>query len=432
MTVQQAIEALHALPRLGAGQPGLARMQNLLAHLDNPEKDLPCIHIAGTNGKGSLAVMTASILTAAGYKTGLTISPYVVEFRERFQINGEMIPARTLAALAQKVLGAVDAIRQEGGDPPVQFEAVTALALLWFAKENCDFVVLETGLGGRYDATNAVPRKLVAAITRIGYDHQELLGDTLAEIAAEKAGIIREGCPVVCYPDQPDEAMGPILAAAAEAHTSIITPEKEDIRRLPGKRLENRIDYGGYRAALALPGAHQADHAAMAVEIALALWRNYGYEIPDDAIEAGLAAARMPARIEVLRRRPLLLLDGCHNPDGAKALAQTLQAAKYEENLVGVLGMLADKDYKTMLDTLAPCLAKAFTVTPNCPRALSGADLQREARFFMDAEAAPTVPQALRAAVRYAEDHNLAGVVVCGSLYLAAEARPWLLKEAEK
>ena len=330
------------------------------------------------------------------------------------------------------MLGAVDAIRQEGGDPPVQFEAVTALALLWFAKENCDFVVLETGLGGRYDATNAVPRKLVAAITRIGYDHQELLGDTLAEIAAEKAGIIREGCPVVCYPDQPDEAMGPILAAAAEAHTSIITPEKEDIRRLPGKRLENRIDYGGYRAALALPGAHQADHAAMAVEIALALWRSYGYEIPDDAIEAGLAAARMPARIEVLRRRPLLLLDGCHNPDGAKALAQTLQAAKYEENLVGVLGMLADKDYKTMLETLAPCLAKAFTVTPNCPRALSGADLQREARFFMDAEAAPTVPQALRAAVRYAEDHNLAGVVVCGSLYLAAEARPWLLKEAEK
>lgn len=432
MTVQQAIEALHALPRLGAGQPGLARMQNLLAHLGNPEKDLPCIHIAGTNGKGSLAAMTASILTAAGYKTGLTISPYVVEFRERFQINGEMIPARTLAALAQKVLGAVDAIRQEGGDPPVQFEAVTALALLWFAKENCDFVVLETGLGGRYDATNTVPRKLVAAITRIGYDHQELLGDTLAEIAAEKAGIIREGCPVVCYPDQPDEAMGPILAAAAEAHTSIITPEKEDIRRLPGKRLENRIDYGGYRAALALPGAHQADHAAMAVEIALALWRNYGYEIPDDAIEAGLAAARMPARIEVLRRRPLLLLDGCHNPDGAKALAQTLQAAKYEENLVGVLGMLADKDYKTMLETLAPCLAKAFTVTPNCPRALSGTDLQREARFFMDAEAAPTVPQALRAAVRYAEDHNLAGVVVCGSLYLAAEARPWLLKEAEK
>lgn len=146
----------------------------------------------------------------------------------------------------------------------------------------------------------------------------------------------------------------------------------------------------------------------------------------------GLAAARMPARIEVLRRHPLLLLDGCHNPDGTRALAETLTKAKYEENLVGVLGMLADKDYKQMLEILAPCFAKVYTVTPNCPRALSGQDLQKEARFHMDAEAVDTVPQALRAAVRYAEDNNLAGVVVCGSLYLAAEARPWLLKEAEK
>ena len=170
----------------------------------------------------------------------------------------------------------------------------------------------------------------------------------------------------------------------------------------------------------------------MAVEIALALWREYGYEISDDAIMQGLEAARMPARIEVLRRHPLLLLDGCHNPDGTRALAQTLQKAKYDENLVGVLGMLADKDYKKMLEILASCFAKVYTVTPDCPRALTGEDLQKEARFHMDAEAAGTVPEALRKAVRYAEDNNLAGVVVCGSLYLAAEARPWLLKEAEK
>lgn len=432
MTTQQAMEALHALPRLGSGRPGLDRMKNLLQHLGNPEQDLQCVHIAGTNGKGSLAAMTAAILTAAGYKTGLTISPYVVDFRERFQIDGQMIPPRTLASLTQKVLDAVEAIRQEGGEPPVQFEAVTALALLWFAREKCDLVVLETGLGGRYDATNVVPHTLVAAITRIGYDHTELLGDTLDKIAAEKAGIIKDGCVVVCYPDQPPEAMGPILTAVADAHTSIIMPEVEDIRLLPGKRLENRVDYGGYQASLGLPGRHQANHAAMAVEIALALWREYGYEIPDEAILQGLAEARMPARIEVLRRRPLLLVDGCHNPDGARVLAETLAKAQYEENLVGVLGMLADKDYKTVLETLAPCFAKVYTVTPDCPRALSAQELQREARFHMDAEAAASVPEALRAAVRYAEDNNLAGVVVCGSLYLAAEARPWLLKEAEK
>ena len=432
MTTQQAMEALHALPRMGQGAPGLARMQNLCDHLGNPEKELQCIHIAGTNGKGSLAAMTSSILTAAGYKTGLTISPYVVDFRERFQIDGEMIPTRTLANLTEKVLDAIDAIEAEGGEKPVEFEAVTALAFLWFAREKCDLVVLETGLGGRCDATNVVPHKLVAAITKIGYDHMEVLGDTLDKIAAEKAGIIKEGTVVVNYPDQPAEAMGPILTAAAEAHTSIITPDKDDLTLLRGKRLENRIDYGGYRAALGLPGTHQANHAAMAVEIALALWREFGYDISDDAILQGLADARMPARIEVLRRHPLLLLDGCHNPDGAKMLAATLTRADFEENLVGVLGVLADKDYKDMLSDLAPCFAKIYTVTPNCPRALSAEELQKEARFHTDAEAADSVADAIRKAVDYADENNLAGVVVCGSLYLAAEARPLLLKEAEK
>lgn len=432
MTTQQAIEALHALPRMGQGAPGLARMQNLCDHLGNPEKELQCIHIAGTNGKGSLAAMTSSILTAAGYKTGLTISPYVVDFRERFQIDGEMIPPRTLANLTEKVLDAIDAIETEGGEKPVEFEAVTALAFLWFAREKCDLVVLETGLGGRCDATNVVPHKLVAAITKIGYDHMEVLGDTLDKIAAEKAGIIKEGTVVVNYPDQPAEAMGPILTAAAEAHTSIITPDKDDLTLLRGKRLENRIDYGGYRAALGLPGTHQANHAAMAVEIALALWREFGYDISDDAILQGLADARMPARIEVLRRHPLLLLDGCHNPDGAKMLAATLTRADFEENLVGVLGVLADKDYKDMLSDLAPCFAKIYTVTPNCPRALSAEELQKEARFHTDAEAADSVADAIRKAVDYADENNLAGVVVCGSLYLAAEARPLLLKETEK
>lgn len=432
MTTQQAIEALHALPRMGQGAPGLARMQNLCDHLGNPEKELQCIHIAGTNGKGSLAAMTSSILTAAGYKTGLTISPYVVDFRERFQIDGEMIPPRTLANLTEKVLDAIDAIEAEGGEKPVEFEAVTALAFLWFAREKCDLVVLETGLGGRCDATNVVPHKLVAAITKIGYDHMEVLGDTLDKIAAEKAGIIKEGTVVVNYPDQPAEAMGPILTAAAEVHTSIITPDKDDLTLLRGKRLENRIDYGGYRAALSLPGTHQANHAAMAVEIALALWREFGYDISDDAILQGLADARMPARIEVLRRHPLLLLDGCHNPDGAKMLAATLTRADFEENLVGVLGVLADKDYKDMLSDLAPCFAKIYTVTPNCPRALSAEELQKEARFHTDAEAADSVADAIRKAVDYADENNLAGVVVCGSLYLAAEARPLLLKEAEK
>lgn len=430
MTVQQAIDAIHALPRLG-GSASLDRMQALLAALGNPEQQLKYIHIAGTNGKGTLAAMTASILTHAGYKTGLTISPYVLEFRERFQIDGEMIPPRTLAALAQRVLAACETLKARGAEP-VEFEAVTAIALLWFAEEKCDFVVLETGLGGRYDPTNAIPAPLVAAITRIGLDHTELLGDTLAKIAGEKAGIIKEGCAVICYPDQPAEAMGPLLTAAAEAHTSIDTPELADIRALKCRPLENFIDYGGYRVMLPFPGRHQANHAAMAIEIALTLWRRYGYEISDDAIEAGLREAKMPARIEILRRRPLLLLDGCHNPDGAAGLANTLKEAGYEGNLVGVIGLLADKNHEAILEALAPCFDKVYTVTPDCPRALSAEELQQEAKFHFDAEVGGTVRQAIRKAVAYADDHNLAGVVVCGSLYLAAEARPILCKEAEK
>ena len=432
MTEQQAIEALHALPRMAKGGAALTRMQALLDKLGNPEKDLKCIHIAGTNGKGTLAAMTSSILTHAGYKTGMTISPYVLSFRERFQIDGKMISPRTLASLTARVLDAAAAVEAEGGEGPVEFEAVTAIAFLWFAREKCDFVVLETGLGGRYDATNVIPSPLVAAITRIGLDHTEILGQTLPEIAAEKAGIIKEGCAVVCYPDQPEEAMGPLLTAAAEAHTSLTVPDPEDLQFLKCRPLENYIDYGGYRVMLPFPGKHQANHAAMAVEIALILWREYGYEISDDAIEAGLREASMPARIEVLRRHPLLLLDGCHNPDGAKMLAATLTRADFEENLVGVLGVLADKDYKDMLSDLAPCFAKIYTVTPNCPRALSAEELQKEARFHTDAEAADSVADAIRKAVDYADENNLAGVVVCGSLYLAAEARPLLLKEAEK
>lgn len=432
MTEQQAITALHALPRTTAGGASLSRMQALLAQLGNPEKDLRCIHIAGTNGKGTLAAMTASILTHAGYKTGLTVSPYVVDFRERFQINGQMIPPRTLAALTQKVLAAADAVRAAGGEGPVEFEAVTAIAFLWFAQEKCDLVVLETGLGGRYDATNTVPNKLVAAITQIGLDHTELLGDTLEKIAGEKAGIIKEGCAVVCYPEQPAEAMGPLLAAAAEAHTSLLVPDAEDVVPLKCRPLENYIDYGGYRILVPFPGRHQAYHAAMAIEIALLLCKQYGYDITDEAIESGLREAKMPARIEILRRHPLLLLDGCHNADGAKALAATLEQAGYEEDLVGVIGVLADKQHEQIVRAFSGLFAKAYTVTPNCPRAMDAAALQKEAKFHFDAEVGGTVREAIKKAVNYADEKNLPGVVVCGSLYLAAEARPYLIKEAEK
>ena len=424
MTAEQAIVYLHSLPRLGSG-PTLDRTRNLLARLGHPEAQLKCVHVAGTNGKGTVSTLTASILQQAGYKVGLTVSPYVLEFRERFQINGEMISYDALGELTEEVADAIDAIQADGEECPVEFEAVTALALLWFAREKCDLVVLETGLGGRCDATTAGPDPLVAAITRIGMDHMDLLGNTIAEIAQEKCGIIRPGCTVVCYPDQPKEALQEIVVACGENECELVVPDQEDLHRFKGLPFENRMDYGGYQVALPFAGKHQSLNAAMAVEIALALWRK-GYNIDDDAILAGLEKASFPARIERISTKPLIVLDGCHNPDGAEALAAAIEEAKCK-NLVAVMGVLGDKSVGPMLDALEPCFKTVYTVTPDCPRAMQADELARlAAEHFDTSVACDTLEQALQAASAHGD------FVVCGSLYLASQARPMLLKLAEK
>lgn len=415
-----ALDWLQSLPRL-SGEPGLDRMKALLAALGNPQKRGRYVHIAGTNGKGSVAAFTANILQKAGFKTGLTISPYVLDFRERFQIDGQMIPPETLERLAAKVRAAAETL----AETPVQFEAVTALALCWFDEEHCDVAVLETGLGGRFDATNAVENTLVAAITRIDLDHTELLGDTVEKIAAEKAGIVKPGCIAVTYPVQEKEALQAIAAACIREKADLVAPEAEDIHLRRGGLFENRMEYGGYEVNLTLPGAHQACNAAMAIEIALALWRQ-GLDIPDEAILEGLEATRFPARIEVLRRQPLVLLDGSHNPAGAAALAATLGAQKLPQKPAAVLGVLADKAAGEMLRALGESFSTIYAVTPDCPRAMSA-----EALAELAARELPEVPVYPCADLGQALDTALGlpqGAVVCGSLYLAAQVRPMLLE----
>ena len=415
-----ALDWLQSLPRL-SGEPGLDRMKALLAALGDPQKRGRYVHIAGTNGKGSVAAFTANILQKAGFKTGLTISPYVLDFRERFQIDGQMIPPETLERLAAKVRAAAETL----AETPVQFEAVTALALCLFDEEHCDMAVLETGLGGRFDATNAVENTLVAAITRIDLDHTELLGDTVEKIAAEKAGIVKPGCIAVTYPVQEKEALQAIAAACIREKADLVAPEAEDIHLRRGGLFENRMEYGGYEVNLALPGAHQACNAAMAIEIALALWRQ-GLDIPDEAILEGLEATRFPARIEVLRRQPLVLLDGSHNPAGAAALAATLKAQRLPQKPAAVLGVLADKAAAEMLRALGDSFSTIYAVTPDCPRAMSADELARLA-----SQELPEVPVYPCADLGQALDTALGlpqGAVVCGSLYLAAQARPMLLE----
>ena len=426
MEYEQAVAWVHSLPRL-AGHPGVENERRLLEKLGHPEQHLRFVHVAGTNGKGSICAMLSSVLCRAGYRTGLTVSPYVLDFRERFQMDGKMIPEEKLAEILSRVRVAVEALAGEGWASMVEFDVVNAAALLWFAQEQCDVVVMETGLGGRLDATNAVQNTLVACITAIGKDHTELLGDTYAKIAAEKCGIFKNHCTVVSYPRQPEEAMNEITLRAQKAGCELRVPELEDFYFYRGAPFENRADYGGYDLVIPFPGKHQAYNASVVVEAALALCER-GFEISDEAILQGIQEARFPARIEVLSREPLVILDGMHNPDGARALADALGCAG-ARRLTAVVGILRGKGAEEMLRMLSPYLERIYTVTPDSPRAMGAEELAGLARRYCSrTQACDSLPLALKKAAEHGEN----GLLICGSLYLAAQARPFFVEKMER
>ena len=421
MQYEEALAWVHSLPRL-CSAPGPQNERALLQALGRPQDALKFVHVAGTNGKGSAVLMLASVLKAAGLRVGATVSPFVLDFRERFQLNGEMISREACAGILTQVRGALEQMPPAQREQIAEFDAVTAAALLWFAQQGCDIVCLETGLGGRLDATNAVDNTLVACIMAIGKDHTELLGHTYAGIAAEKCGIFKPGCSVVSYPAQPEEAMRQIEACAAAANCPLCVPQLEDFHFYRGRPFENRVNYGGYDLEVPFAGRHQAYNAAVVVQAALALCE-HGFDISDDAIMQGIAAARNPARIEVLQRRPLVILDGMHNPDGARALADVLRAGRVQ-GLTAVMGVLQGKGEAEMLRALSPHLARVYAVQPPSPRALPAGQLAAAARQVCGQV---SVWQDVQLAVQDALRTCQGGVLICGSLYLAAQVRPMFL-----
>lgn len=421
MQYEEALAWVHSLPRL-CSAPGPQNERALLQALGRPQDALKFVHVAGTNGKGSAVLMLASVLKAAGLRVGATVSPFVLDFRERFQLNGEMISREACAGILTQVRGALEQMPPAQREQIAEFDAVTAAALLWFAQQRCDIVCLETGLGGRLDATNAVDNTLVACIMAIGKDHTELLGHTYAGIAAEKCGIFKPGCSVVAYPAQPEEAMRQIEACAAAANCPLCVPQLEDFHFYRGRPFENRVNYGGYDLEVPFAGRHQAYNAAVVVQAALALCE-HGFDISDDAIMQGIAAARNPARIEVLQRRPLVILDGMHNPDGARALADVLRAG-HVQGLTAVMGVLQGKGEAEMLRALSPHLARVYAVQPSSPRALPAGQLAAAARQVCGQV---SVWQDVSLAVQDALRTCQGGVLICGSLYLAAQVRPMFL-----
>lgn len=362
---------------------GLSGIRSLMERLGNVQKQLSVIHVAGTNGKGSVCAMLASVLQAAGYRTGVYASPAVFEPEEIIRMNGAMISREKFAALAQTVQAACMDMQKEGLMHPTAFEVETAIAFCFFFNEHCDYVVLETGLGGALDATNLITHPLCSIITPVSMDHMALLGHTLEEIASAKAGIIKAGCPCVSSAQQPEvaEALG---KKAAEAGSRLYFSDSCGIRsfQVPQKGAGSWFETEHLRGRLALAGSCQKENLACVLK-AVDVLREQGIRISQDALLEGLSHVRLPGRFEKIASAPDVYIDGAHNEGAARCLRQTVREWLAGRRIVCVIGVFADKEYEKLLEIMtaqAASIIKIITVTPRHPRALDGAQLARAAR----------------------------------------------------
>ena len=416
MTYEEALSYIHSICWKGS-KLGLDRTRELLGKLDDPQKELKFIHIAGTNGKGSTAAMLSSILEEAGYRVGLYTSPFINRFNERMQVNHQPIPDEELAALTEYVRPHADAM----ADSPTEFELITALAMVWFARQKCDIVVLEVGMGGELDSTNIIDVPEAAVIAAMGLDHVKELGPTMADIARAKAGIIKEGGRVVSYGGNP-EADEVIAAVCRARNASLCQPDFSAI--VPGDfGLEGQtFSYKGWRGLrIPLVGAYQMNNAAVVLETVEVL-RQRGWSVSDEAVRKGLADTRWPARFEVLRRDPVFIVDGGHNPHGIRATAESLRRLFPGRKITFVTGVMADKDVEHILGLIVPLADQFFTVRPDNPRAMDAGELAaRIEAMGAKATACASVRDGVDRAIQAEGPHGVACAL--GSLYMSGEVR---------
>ena len=416
MTYEEALSYIHSICWKGS-KLGLDRTRELLGKLDDPQKELKFIHIAGTNGKGSTAAMLSSILEEAGYRVGLYTSPFINRFNERMQVNHQPIPDEELAALTEYVRPHADAM----ADSPTEFELITALAMVWFARQKCDIVVLEVGMGGELDSTNIIDVPEAAVIAAMGMDHVKELGPTMADIARAKAGIIKEGGRVVSYGGNP-EADEVIAAVCRARNASLCQPDFSAI--VPGDfGLEGQtFSYKGWRGLrIPLVGAYQMNNAAVVLETVEVL-RQRGWSVSDEAVRQGLADTRWPARFEVLRRDPVFIVDGGHNPHGIRATAESLRRLFPGRKITFVTGVMADKDVEHILGLIVPLAEQFFTVRPDNPRAMDAGELAaRIEAMGAKATACASVQDGVDRAIQAEGPHGVACAL--GSLYMSGEVR---------
>lgn len=413
-------------PRWRHSSLGLGRITLLLDKLGRPQDRFLAVHVAGTNGKGSTSAFLSSILRASGLRTGLFTSPFIERFEERIQVDGETIPPDELLVATLAVREAADEVEREAGEHPTEFELMCAVAFVHFAERGCEAAVVECGLGGRLDATNVVTPAL-CVISRIGMDHTDVLGDTLSAIAAEKAGIIKEGVPVVSWP-QLDEAQSVLRRRCGDMGCELVESDFSQLRveRLASVSGPRRFEYKGRAYTTGLLAAYQPMNAAVAVDAAQVLSAcRPELGVTQKAIAEGVAAAEWPGRFEAVSESPLVVVDGAHNPQGAEALAESLR--ELLEARSGILptlvvGVLADKDYPAIVAPMVAYARRVIAYTPDNPRALDGAELAREvasqvARAGRDVEVTSVAGAADAVSLAMEKEGPEGMVVAFGTLY---------------
>lgn len=433
MNYEEAIKFIHSTYKFGS-KLGLDNITKLTELLGNPQNSYKIIHVAGTNGKGSTCNMIHDVLMSSGYKVGLFISPFLEEFSERIQINKTHINNESLARITSLVKEKIEIMLSEGYNHPTEFEVVTAIGLKYFEEEKINFLVLEVGLGGRFDATNVVKDTLVSVITSISYDHTEYLGNTLEEIAFEKSGIIKENSSVVIYP-QDDRIKNVIKEIAKSKNAEVYETDKKNIGKTKGDLTGQWFSYlktdvfNIPELKINFLGEHQLWNALTALRV-LEVLKIKGYHITEESIKDGFSTSRFAGRFEVINASPCIILDGGHNINGIEYFSKSVKEYFQNKKIILFYGMLKDKNPESVIDYLIPLSKEIYTLTPDNPRAMLSSDLANLISIHADIKATPINNYSDIIDILKNVDKNDV-IAFVGSLYMIGEVRTLLMKNKE-